>query len=156
MSDSLKNHIDTKREDFEIYPFDVEAGWNQISNKVQPRAIWPGWKWISVAACVIFVIAGVVVQSVEIPNGELSEVERYYETEINEKITLVRSQLSDPSILQDLEAMDMAFAELKADLRENVDNEEVIVAMMENYQLKLQILEEILRELEKENSESSL
>ena len=65
----------------------------------------------------------------------------------------MRSHLGDTRILEDLAVMDQAFAELKADLRDNVDNEEVIAAMMENYQLKLQILEEILNELEKENRE---
>ena len=52
--------------------------------------------------------------------------------------------------------MDQVFAELKTDLEENVDNEEVITAMMENYRLKLQILEEILVELEKEKREEIL
>ena len=52
--------------------------------------------------------------------------------------------------------MNAAFSELKADLKDNVDNEEVVTAMMENYRLKLQILEEILKELEKERSEEVL
>ena len=69
---------------------------------------------------------------------------------------LVKSQVKDPRVIEDLEAMDKAFAELKGDLEDNVDNEEVVAAMMENYQLKLRILEEILSELEKENDKSSL
>ena len=89
-------------------------------------------------------------------SDELSEVENFYQNEINYKISLVRNQLEDPSILEDLQLMDQAFSELKADLKDNVDNEEVVAAMMENYQLKLRILEEILKELDQENRESSL
>jgi hypothetical protein len=69
---------------------------------------------------------------------------------------LVKNQLDDDRILEDLNAMDDAFADLKSDLEDNVDNEEVIMAMMENYRLKLQILEEILSKLEKEERDASL
>lgn len=157
MLDNLKDHIENQREDFEIYPFDGEAGWEQISKKITPEKKWPVWKLASVAACMVLVAFGSIYQmNVSETQETLSEVERYYESEINHKISLVRSQLEDPSILEDLEAMDQAFAELKADLKDNVDNEEVLAAMMENYQLKLRILEEILGELEKEQIESNL
>lgn len=157
MLDNLKDHIKDHREDFEIYPFDNDSGWNDIANELVPTKKWATWKVISAAACIALVMLGTIVQ-IPITNEstELSEIELFYENEINYKISLVRTQLEDPMILQDLEVMDQAFAELKADLSDNVDNEEVVAAMMENYQLKLRILEEILNELEKENSESNL
>ena len=154
--DNLKVHIDKNRDDFELYPFSSEDEWKAIAEKVSPSKRWSAWQFIGVAACLILVSMGVVYQVNTPVVGELSEVENYYESEINHKISLVKSQIDDPEILDDLEARDHAFAELKLDLKDNVDNEEVIVAMMENYQLKLQILEEILRELDKEKSESSL
>lgn len=157
MLDNLKDHIKDKREDFETYPFDTEQGWDEISSKLAPAKKWQTWKIVSTAACIALVVLGTIAQ-LPVPNegGELSEVESFYENEINYKISLVKSQLEDPTVLQDLAIMDQAFAELKADLKDNVDNEEVVAAMMENYQLKLRILEEILGELEKENGESSL
>lgn len=158
MLDNLKDHIDSQREDFELYPFDTEKGWEEIASKVTPEPKWPKWKLVSVAACLVIIAVSVFYQSTPRgeANSEISELEHYYSGEISSKITLVKSQLEDHSILMDLELMDNAFSELKADLNENIDNEEVIAAMVENYQLKLQILEEILRELEKEKGESSL
>lgn len=156
MSDKLKHYIEDNQGDFEVYPFDAEVGWAEISDKVRPAKKWPVWKSISVAACLVLMATGVAVQFGGSQTGELTEIESYYESEISYKTSLVKSQIGDPGVLQDLEAMDQAFSELKADLKENVDNEEVILAMMENYQLKLQILEEILGELEKEKGESSL
>ena len=70
-------------------------------------------------------------------DSELAEMEMYYKSEIDYKVSLVKNHLNDESILEDLAAMDQAFAELKVDLKDNVDNEEVVSAMMENYQLKL-------------------
>ena len=157
MSDNLKEHIGNEREEFEIYSFDSEQGWNEIAAELKSVRKWPVWKMVSAAACVVLVLLGAMIQ-IPFANGsdELSEVENFYQNEINYKISLVRNQLEDPSILEDLQLMDQAFSELKADLKDNVDNEEVVAAMMENYQLKLRILEEILKELDQENRESSL
>lgn len=158
MLDNLKDHIDNQRDDFESYPFDTEAGWDEIANKVIPTEKWPKWKIASAAACLCLVILSAFYQmqaKVQV-DSELAEIEMYYKSEIDYKVSLVKNHLNDESILDDLAAMDQAFAELKVDLKDNVDNEEVVAAMMENYQLKLRILEEILSELEKENSESSL
>ena len=158
MLDNLKDHIEDQREEFELYPFDSEEGWKDIASKITPEKKWPRWKIVSSAACLVLVMLGAMYQlsAGSALNDELSEMEQYYNSEINQKVILVKNHLQDESVLEDLAAMDMAFAELKADLKDNVDNEEVIAAMMENYQLKLKILEEILSELEKENSEKSL
>lgn len=159
MLDNLKDHIENSREDFEIYPFDDEKGWQEIAQKVAPQAKKSDpWKFVGIAACFALVISGAIffMNSTSQPSDELAELEMYYNGQINQKITLVKGHLNDDRILQDLTAMDQAFAELKADLKDNVDNQEVIAAMMENYQLKLRILEEILKELEKDNSEEML
>ena len=157
MLDNLKDHIKDQREEFEIYPFEHEAGWAEIADSFAPAKKWTRWKIVSAAACVALMVMGVMVQLPTVDErDELSEVELFYETEINHKISLVKTHLEDPAVLEDLELIDQAFAELKADLKDNVDNEEVVSAMMENYQLKLRILEEILNELEQENEERIL
>lgn len=158
MRDSLKEHVQANSEDFEIYPFESND-WNKIANRLDPpkpryRGLMMG---IAASLAVIFIsIILVSTNSSNQPVNELAEMEGFYQEAINQKITLVKHQLGDDRILMDLQAMDEAFAELKGDLNENVDNEEVIMAMMENYRLKLQILEEILSELEKENSDETL
>ncbi|WP_462253080.1 hypothetical protein [Ekhidna sp.] len=158
MLDNLKDHIDKSREDFEIYPFDSEKGWEAISRKVAPAQKNDPWKLFGMAACFALIISSTIffMNPVTQPSDEIAELEDFYNTEINQKITLVKNHIKDDRILEDLATMDKAFAELKADLSENVDNQEVITAMMENYQLKLRILEEILKELEKEKSEEVL
>ena len=159
MLDNLKDHIDNKRDEFETYPFDVDAGWEEIAQKVVPtQQKRDPWKIASIVACFALICAGTIffMNPVAQEENEIVELERYYNGEINQRISLVKSQLNDHRILEDLNVMDQAFAELKADLKDNVDNQEVITAMMENYQLKLQILEEIIKELEKEKSEEVL
>jgi hypothetical protein len=54
----------------------------------------------------------------------------------------------------DLEELDEVYLELKEDLKDNVANPEVIEAMILNYRVKLEILEDLLNQLkEKENQD---
>lgn len=158
MRDSLKDHIDANTEDFGLYPFDT-SDWNKIANKLDPpKRKHKGWLMGIAASIAVILISSILMvsnTSTSAPN-EVAEMEGFYQEAINQKITLVKDQLKDDRILNDLEAMDAAFSELKSDLDENVDNEEVVMAMMDNYKLKLQILEEILTELEKEKSGKAL
>lgn len=159
MQDNLKDHIENNQEDFEIYPFDSDKGWNEISKKIAPakkRNI--GWT-IGIAASLLLVVGFGFYSfqnQVDPLANEVAEIENFYGNAIDQKIALVRLEIKDERILNDLDAMDEAFAELKADLKDNVDNQEVVEAMMENYRMKLQILEEILRALDKEKSEKAL
>lgn len=154
MQDNLKNHIDKNRDDFELYPFEPLQDWDKIANQLEPnKSRSKGWIMGIAASLAFLIISFVLVSNSGEQLSEVAEIESFYQDEINQKITLVKNQIGDDPVLEDLEAMDIAFSELRADLDENVDNEEVVVAMMENYRLKLQILTEILNELEKENGE---
>ncbi|MEP1095011.1 MAG: hypothetical protein ABJG78_07860 [Cyclobacteriaceae bacterium] len=158
MRDNLKEHIEANAEDFELYPLESND-WNKIADKLDPpKRQYRGWFLGVAASLAVIFISSVLVLSTNksTPNSEVAEMEGFYQEEINQKISLVKNHLQDDQILRDLNAMDDAFAELKSDLDENVDNEEVVMAMMENYQLKLRILEEILAELEKEKGEETL
>ena len=158
MQDNLKDHIDAKREDFELYPFESDQEWAKISEKIVPaNGKKDPWKYIGIAACFALIV-GSTFFFIRPTNegGEVAEIENFYATEINQKVSLIKNHQQGDYILKDLEEMDAVFAELKSDLKDNVDNEEVITALMENYRLKLQILEEILNELEKEQGEEVL
>ncbi len=158
MQDNLKDHIDANRENFELYPFESNQEWAKISVKMeQAGAKKDTWKWIGIAACFVLIVGSTFffIRPMN-EGGEVAEIENFYATEINQKVSLIKNHDEGDFILKDLEEMDAVFAELKSDLKENLDNEEVITALMENYRLKLQILEEILNELEKEQGEEVL
>ena len=57
-------------------------------------------------------------------------------------------------LADDMEELDEVYLELKEDLKDNVSNPEVIEAMVLNYRVKLEILEDLLNQLnEKENQD---
>jgi len=87
---------------------------------------------------------------------ELIEAEAYYSSLINlKKDEVFRLTASNPEIRHEIDMemvdLDRVFAELKKDLKDNADNEEVIEAMIQNYRLKLDILEEMLQILHQAN-----
>ncbi len=161
MSDKLKQYVQRNQEDFELYPFDVAHGWSEIAPKIKQKTkTVPLRIWYSIAASVLILLAGWVGFRSTSGTGdtfpaELQEAQFYYQDMIDAKINLVRNQVSDPQLLQDIEALDVAFTELSEDLRDDVHNEEVITAMIDNYRLKLKILERILEDLEDKSNEEN-
>lgn len=84
---------------------------------------------------------------------EVLETEQYYNNKVlQKKQQIFKLTSSDPDIKTDIEAelalLDKAMLELKNDLQENISNTEVVEAMVQNYRMKLQILEDILKYIE--------
>jgi chromosome segregation ATPase len=82
----------------------------------------------------------------------LVEARAYYSSQIKTmEQEVYKLTGSDSPIRNDIQAefeeLDKVFDELKADLNDNAANQEVVEAMIQNYRLKLQILEEILYQL---------
>jgi len=67
---------------------------------------------------------------------------------------LVNDPAAEEMLSMDMEELDEVYTELKEDLRDNASNPEVIEAMILNYRVKLEILEDLLYQLkEKENQD---
>ncbi len=157
MSDSLKEVIDRKPEEFEIYPFDVEAGWSELAPKVGIHRRRGSNPWMYVAAGVTLLLVASVWLLVQqnqagLPQ-QLFEAEAYYQEMVDARLASVRGKVDTDLILADFEEMDHAFEELRNDLKDDVDNQEVVEAMIANYRLKLKILERIVTEIEEKNDE---
>jgi hypothetical protein len=83
---------------------------------------------------------------------ELLEAEHYYTSQIKYKKNELFSLTQDAPTLQkdvtrDLTELDAIFKDLKSDLKDNADNQEVIEAMIQNYMLRLEILEDMLNQI---------
>jgi len=90
---------------------------------------------------------------------KLQEAELYYASQISYKRTELFSLTTDSPDLQndisiELGDLDAILLELKEDLKDNADNQEVVEAMIQNYMLKLEILEDMLRQIDKKNNKN--
>ena len=87
---------------------------------------------------------------------ELMEAEYYYSSMIEQRrAEFIQLSGNDAPLRKEinieLSELDKIYRELKEDLKDNADNEEVVAAMIQNYRLKLEILEEILMQLQPAN-----
>jgi len=177
MKDDLKKYVDQHRSEFEAFRPESDEIWQGVLSNLDRedskggllKILAPYYK----VAAILIVGMGILfywyqTQTQALPSSqalqfqsispELGETADYYQGMINEKMEFIQanSNLIDPIIIEDLDVLDQAFGELKNDLAENVDNEEVVNAMIKNYRIKLKILEHILEEIQaKQNSDES-
>ena len=84
---------------------------------------------------------------------DLAEVEQFYSTQINEKMTALQGMNVDQDFLVEVDALSADFDELQKEISASVDNERVIAAMVQNYKIRLEVLESILEELRRVETE---
>ena len=172
--DNLEKFVLENREAFDVIE-PADSMWDQI-DKPMTKVLKLSWKTIAirVAAVVIIFIGSyfvhdwmqekksnniVVVQEPDRMEGMenvtvLMEAEVFYASQISSaKNEIIELSGEDSEMMKyidyDLVELDEVFKELKNDLKDGSDNEEVIEAMIQNYRIKLDILEETLQQLKK-------
>jgi hypothetical protein len=172
MSDKLKKHIEENRSSFEVYKGDYDSWWKELEDNLDPEdgkglKIFPWKSLLRIAASVLIILSvsiGLLLLkgnsnryadgvSLHDLSPELAEAEIYYDQMVEMKMTLIKASNIDldPLVIRDFEMLDSAYSDLKMDLEDNMYNEEVIDAMIQNYRIKLQILENILEDIQKSN-----
>jgi hypothetical protein len=175
MSDRLEDFVKQNREQFDLQEPDPSI-WLKINPANAPIISAPVVKerkpmrWLRVAAAVAMIFAGSSAGIYFLTQGnneadqfsnqlytEMQETEQYYTQMVAQRYDELRPFLaSDPMAEEmlnaDFEELDEVYDDLKEDLKDNVSNPEVIEAMILNYRVKLEILEDLLNQLnEKEN-----
>lgn len=175
-TDKLEKFVIDNRDDFD----DLEpspAIWDKIQKK-EPKTVELNWTKILVRAAAVVVMfvssyifidylgkqtPGPIMADTEVVDPadakifqDLREADFYYSSMIEQRRDEFYQLAGNDAPLRneiniELTELDNIFRELKEDLKDNADNEEVVVAMIQNYRLKLEILEEILEQLEPAN-----
>jgi hypothetical protein len=176
MRDNLEKFMRDHSAEFDLHEPDQEL-WKGIEKRIAQKKVIKWRFYLSRAAAIILIFgASIVVQqlwlkrnassvpvvtsaSVEIP--EIKEAELYYSGLINEKLKEVKPLLiQNPSLEKelntDLTELDSIYAGLKNDLKDNIANDEVIEAMIQNYRSRISILEDMLSYLKSENENDSI
>lgn len=165
--DKLEKYILDHRNDFDDQEPDPSL-WDKIHRPEAPvvRFRWRDIAWKAAAVAAIFTASyffhdfmatrhqpemGNMADALE--NSplikELIEAEAYYTSLISQRRDEVfRLTAAYPDVRNEIDMelieLDKVFSDLMDDLGDNTDNEEVIEAMIQNYRLKLDILEEML------------
>jgi flagellar basal body-associated protein FliL len=168
--DKLEEHIRKNREDLDKYS-PPKGIWRNISKRIN-REKSSSRLWISIAAMIVVILGTAVIffkpeyrwsadrqknNSEELTGvtPQLKETETYYNNLINSLYTEAKPLLTNnPEVKQelnsDLSQLDSICTDLKKDLKDNIANQDVVEALIQNYRIKIRILEDMLRVL-KEN-----
>jgi len=168
-TDRLEEFVRSNKDSFDSFEPDP-AIWQKVERR-KGRVIQLNWKqvaWRAAAVAIIFAASWFIndltdkqrqpqmaEENQASPEGQpqivrdLMEAEVYYTSQINMKrdelFTLAGNQ---PGVMEDVDSelidLDNVYKELKEDLNDNAANEEILEAMIQNYRLKLQILEDML------------
>lgn len=178
--DKLEKYIVDHRDEFDQFEPDP-AFFERISkpSDVVRMFNWKSMLWKAAAVLVIFTASYFFhdfmstrlheqsTAEVETEAGQPSEMikmmieaEAFYTAQIADRRTELNLLAQDQpeihrEINHELLELDSVYADLKRDLKDNASNEEVIEAMIQNYRIKLDILEDVLQQLRAAKNEET-
>jgi hypothetical protein len=168
----LEEHIRKNREDLDRYSPSPDV-WNKISRDVRKKkSLFTPLRAIAAVLVIAVGLSSVILlqkknskinmnegfeNTVTSSDGtQLKETEIYYNNLVNSLYSEAQPLLTgypemETELTSDFSHLDSIFTDIKKDLKDNADNQEVVEALIQNYRIKIRILEEMVTIL-KENS----
>jgi hypothetical protein len=162
--DKLEEHIRNSRKDLDSYD-PPPIVWKKVQRELK-QGKSHSIKWISIAAMIIVVIGSALLinnrkklsgnqilrinETANLPgNQRLKETEIYYNNLVNSLYHEAAPLLtSNPEIKKelntDISQLDSIYSDIKKDLKDNMANQEVVEALIQNYRIKIRLLEDML------------
>ncbi len=152
----------------------ISAPDSKIEQTAPKKIRLNGVRWITRVAAAILIFTGsyyfhdyrsgqntiAVNEASSLQNSQLyntlMEAEYYYSAQIGMEqerlysLTVGNAPIRE-EIQNELKELDNEFNSLKEDLNDNQDNEEIIAAMIQNYRIKLRILQDMMIQLQQDN-----
>lgn len=169
MMDKLEKFILDNRHHFDSEVPNL-AIWSKILEKLDekpaPRIIWIKYLRVAAAALVLLIAGGAMgaywlqsqnkVVTLADVSPEYAEMQQYFDQQIQSKIKLLANYKQADSVKSDIQELDRMYQELLDELQNTPvgNREKVVQAMIENYQAKIDILEQVLEKLQLLNSTS--
>lgn len=169
MGDQLERFIQNRREDFDDDPrYDEIQRWKKIESRIQPEGKWdPSYLWKIAAALFLISTVWLMVDKYMAPiseeSNEMSEfiqVEAFYTQLIHQKQAELMSYQDEQltgEFLAELDRLDSMYSQLKKTYQTSANDEIILDAMINNLQLRMDILSQqlnILNTLKQSENES--
>lgn len=167
-ANSVESFIRTNRAAFDTETPSLKV-WSTIEKQVNPqpmnkvvRLTWLRQAAAAVALLVVGVLIGFYLNENKVDNAlvqassqvapELQEVEDFYNQKVQSKYAQLVSFNPDPSVMADLKQIDEVQEELKRELKNapTSTREDIVRRLIENYQIKLGILERVLNHIKEQ------
>ncbi len=164
MKDELEKYIEDNISTFDDFNLDEEDKnklWSKIDTGLsEPEVkVIPLWKRTSfkVAASIVLLIACAFVFSKmntygykdQMVNQELRQINSHYQSLVDNQIRMIKmnSNLNEQekkAFLVLADDLDVEYEELKNELKEGINNQKIIEAIINNYKKKIELMESLL------------
>ncbi len=167
----MKDFIQKNKSDFESEK--PSAGlWDKIEAELAPveegkvvkmipvKRVWK----MAVAAVTVFAVSLLAIQYSNEGGNEIAEViqdienfssvnqlENYYSVQVNDRIEKLKMYEVDEELLGEIKLLKDEFEELKNEAGKGLNQEDILDSMIDNYRLRVSILEDIMREVQRKS-----
>ena len=165
--DNFEKHIRENASEFSEHKADRSKMWAKISQELEtetPKVI-PLWKSpklrIAATLLLLFGLAGFIGLQVLKSNAtvetqyaskELLDIDMHYKGLVSYQVQLVQNhpKLSDEDkteFLSFMDELDAEYKQLRVEMRNNLDNELVLEAIVSNYKQRIELIEKLLKQI---------
>ncbi|ADR20888.1 hypothetical protein MATR_14860 [Marivirga tractuosa] len=158
VTDKLEQFIKDNRNDFDS-GFNPENSWSKIESKISTKKSNSRSIWMMAASIVLILSLAWLIydraqltdkinelESLSVNNKPYSEIESYYQQNIEEKTILVNHISAEKNIEvnTDLKSLNKKYEELKAKVKKQGGHPQLVNAMIQNLQTQIEVLEQQL------------
>ena len=167
MMDNFERFIKENKQAFDVHKADQDKLWqgiaSQLDEESKPKVI-PLWKSskLRIAASVILLLGlslmtFLMVQQPDTTmegyaSEELLEIDMHYQNLVFQQVQLVKnhprlSTEDKEEFLSFMDELDEEYGQLKLEMQNNLDNERVLEAIVNNYKKRIELIENLLEQI---------
>ncbi|PRX57435.1 hypothetical protein [Flagellimonas meridianipacifica] len=164
--DNFEKHIRDNAGQFDEHKADRAKLWANISAELQkeePKVI-PLWKRpafrVAASVVLLFGLAGIIFLSslgvnsneTQYVSKELMDIDMHYQNLVSYQVELVRknpnlTEEDKVEFLSFMDELDLEYEALREEMGSNLDNEQVLEAIVANYKKRIELIENLLRQI---------
>ncbi|TAI48752.1 hypothetical protein [Flagellimonas allohymeniacidonis] len=163
--DNFEKHIRENTAQFDEHKANRDKLWANISEELhKPKTkVIPLWKrpLLRIAASVAVVLGIATMGFLLVPrttmenqfvSEELLEIDMHYQSLVSYQVQLVQdnpnlSEMDKQEFLSFMDELDAEYETLRKEMRKNLDNERVLEAIVANYKKRIELIENLLRQI---------
>lgn len=164
---NFEKHIRENASEFDEHKADRAKMWAKISEELQPEQVQvvPLWKspMLRIAATVLLLLgigsfvglkvlnSGAATET-QYANKELLDIDVHYKSLVSYQVQLVQknkdlSEEDKTEFLSFMDELDAEYEQLRLEMRNNLDNELVLEAIVANYKQRIELIENLLKQI---------